>query len=80
MTLKEIKEKINAGSISQKDGIITVRFGYFYRMERSAKKYAEKIKEIFPSATIIEKGDHSTSFRGGASLANSSHFYVKFTI
>jgi len=89
MTNKEIKETINADTISCKNKIdvynesykeYTARWQFFYTMDRSAEKYAEKIKELFPTAKIIETTQHNKAFRGGASVANSSHFLVRFTI
>lgn len=60
--------------------VFTVRRGYFYRMGASAEKLANTVKRIFPTATILDSGDHWAAFRGGASVAQGSHFYVKFTL
>lgn len=78
--LEEMKSAINADSISIRKGIYTARRGYFYSMGGSADKFAARVQAAFPSAHIIEKGDHWTPFNGGASLARSTHWFVKFTL
>lgn len=81
MTKKEMKKVLGASMISKKrNGNYLARWSYFYRHDRSATKYAQQVKEAFPEATIIDSGDHWTEFKGGASVANQSHFYVEFKI
>lgn len=36
--------------------------------------------KAFPTACILEANEIWKSFRGGASIANSSHWYVRFTV
>lgn len=80
MKLQDIKHELGADSISKKDGVITIRRGYFYRMNNSEQKIAEKVKVLFPNAEILDMGDHYASFRGGQSVAQGSHFWVKFKL
>ena len=80
MKLKDVKAKINADTYSQKDGVFTLRWGYFYRFGRATETYINLIKTTFPSAVILESGDIWKPFRGGASIVNSSHWFVKFSI
>ena len=80
LKLSEIKEKLNVDTISRKENIYTVRKEYFYRFGKDEDTIVEKILVLFPTAKIIDKGDHFAPFRGGASTANSSHWYVKFSI
>ena len=80
MTMKEVKNKLHADSYSSKGGVFTVRKGYFYRMSRTGETFKNEVSENIPKANIIDYGDHWTSFKGGAPLAKSSHWYVKFTV
>jgi len=82
INIKEVKEKLSGlvDTVSQKNGIFTVRKGYFYRHGMSQEILAEKIKEIMPNVEIIDTEDHWASFRGGASVAQGSHFMVKFKV
>jgi len=80
MKLAEIKEKLHADSYSQKDGVFTVRRGFFYRMGKDTETFVADVLKAFPSAKIVDKGEVWIAFNGGASVANSSHWFVKFTI
>jgi hypothetical protein len=80
IALKEIKQKISADSYSHKDNVFTLRWGFFYKMGKTTERYIQKVKDVFPNANIIDSGEVWKSFRGGASVANSSHWFVKFTI
>lgn len=71
-----------ADSVSKKkDGTIVLRRGYFYRNGMSAEKFAAGVEGLLKAAdlplTVKSFGDHYASFRGGASLATSSHFWVE---
>ena len=82
--VKQIKEKLNHSfdTFSVREGIITVKKGYYWGVTKSGETYAEKVKEIIPEAKIVDFGNHFASFRGGAKAgsAQSSYFYVKFTV
>lgn len=78
-TLKEVKEKLSFDTYSVKAGVFTVRKEFFYTMGKTTLYYEKTIKNAFPDAVIVDSGEVWKSFRGGASVANSSHFYVKFT-
>lgn len=80
LKLKDVKEKLFADSYSIKEGVVTLRWGFFYTMGRSTEKYIQQVKEKYPNAVIFDSGQVRKSFRGGASVANSSHFYVKFSL
>ena len=80
LKLENIKSQLGVDTISKKGDIITVRAGFFYRHGRSEQNIIDRIKNFFPNATIIDSGEHWTPFRGGASVAQSSHWYVKFKI
>ena len=80
MKLLDIKYELHMDTISKKNGIITVRHGYYYRHGKTAETYENRVKEKFPNATILDSGDHWAPFRGGQSVAQGSHFFVKFTL
>lgn len=67
----------------KKNGNIIIRRGYFYRHGMDSDKFvgaiANRLKAagIEAAATLIDYGDHYTTFKGGASLARSSHFWVE---
>lgn len=73
-----------ADSVGQKkDGTIVVRRGYFYRNGMDSARFATNVAALLADAGLNlfmkEHGDHWSAFRGGASVANSSHFWVEFT-
>lgn len=61
-----------------KKGNYVIRQAYFYSNGRSQHIMAEKLKEKFPDVNIVDTWNKFTSFRGGASVANQSHFGVEF--
>lgn len=84
-TMKQIKAAVHADQISrQKDGTIIFRDGYFYRHGRTAEGFRTRIASALRLAGIahevIESGDHYATFRGSASLARSSHFFVQIRL
>ena len=80
LKLENIKSQLGVDTISKKGDIITVRSEFFYRHGRSEQDIINRIKRFIPNATIINSGEHWASFRGGASVAQSSHWYVKFKL
>jgi hypothetical protein len=70
-----------ADSIGQKkDGTIVVRRGFFYRNGNDSAKFAINVAKLLAELPVVmkEHGEHYSSFRGGASVANSSHWWVEF--
>ncbi len=80
VTMAEVREKIFADSYSQKDGVFTVRKGFYYRFGKTAEDFKGHVLEAFPTAKIEDYGEVNKSFRGGASVANQSHWFVKFSV
>ena len=80
VSVKEVKELLcgTYDTVSRnKDGNIVIRRGYFYRNGMDGQKFGERIMEKLGGAvTLVECGDHWAPFRGGASVARSSHFYA----
>lgn len=79
MTQREIKNLLSASSVSIKAGVFTARWGFFWRQGRSSDEYAERVRSKL-GACVLDHGEVWKSFRGGASVSQSSHWWVKFTI
>lgn len=65
----------------KKDGTFVVRRGYFYRNGMDGQKFRDAIVKSLSlhglgDVEVVDYGDHWAPFRGGASVAQSSHFYV----
>jgi hypothetical protein len=80
MTTKQVRESLHADSVSQKDGVFTVRRGFFYTGGKTSEDFANAVKAVFPTAVVIDSGEVWTPFRGGATVAKQSHWWVKFTV
>lgn len=80
--LDEMRAKLYVDSVSRnnENGIITVRRRFFYTMGRTAADLEQRVRSAFPQATIVDSGDVWKAFSGGASVARSSHWYVRFTL
>lgn len=80
--LKTVKEKLGHrfDTYSIKNGVITVRRGFFYTHGCTDQDCVDQVLEKFPDAHIVESGEIWKSFLGGASIAAQSHWYVKFTL
>ncbi len=85
MTVKEARRLVNE-SFSESDdpscstysnGIHTVRRGYYYTHGRTDEHVLTEIKEEIPGAEIIDGGDKSKQFRGGADTRSYSNWWVK---
>ena len=84
-TLKQIKEVVFADQISrQKDGSVMFRRGYYYHHGQTAKGFQAKISASLNAAGIDHRvvacGDFWVKNDGGASIARSSHFYVRIVL
>lgn len=80
ISMSSIKEKLSADTYSRNGDVITVRMGFFYSMGKSTQTFVDAVLQAFPSATIIDSGERWVAFRGGDTVAQGSHWYVKFTI
>lgn len=79
MKLQDMKALINATSLSKRNGVYTARKGFFYRHGKDSGTFAQRIADEL-NATILDHGEQWTPFRGGAPVARSSHWWVKFTV
>jgi len=79
MTVKQIRELGLADTVSHKEGVFTLRRGFFYRHGMDAEQYAAGVVAALPGAVVVGKGEVNKAFSGGASTANYSHWWVKIT-
>lgn len=83
ISVKAVKDKlgsaVRADSIGKnKAGNIIIRRGYFYRHGITVKSFTTQVMDVLGDGyKLVDSGDHFTAFRGGASVANSSHFWVE---
>jgi hypothetical protein len=67
-----------------KGGRLLCRWGFFYTHGRTSAKYVEAVQKLLAEhgigGTVVDHGSVWKDFRGGASVANQSHFYVEIEI
>mgnify|MGYP003334221242 FL=1 len=65
----------------RKDGTIVIRRGYFYRHGKDAEDFRIAVCKVLNKTdiqySIKDYGDHWAAFKGGASLAKQSHWWVE---
>jgi len=88
-TASQIKKHLQDGGVhpdtvgKARDGTITVRKGFFYSHGKSSADLHSRVKEALSKHGVsddthhITHGEHYTSFRGGASVADQTHWWVK---
>jgi hypothetical protein len=80
LTLADVKNKLSADTYSLKNGVFTLRRSFFYTGGFTADMFAGRVLDAFPGATIIDSGEVWKAFRGGAPVAQGSHWFVKFSV
>jgi len=79
-----LRDKCHFDSVSEKNGVWTVRRGFFYRHGGSAERLVEVLVKAFEGTGLVfgmdDMGEVWKPFRGGASVASQSHWWVKFTV
>jgi len=83
--LAKVKQAVNADMVSRKrNGNILIRKGYFYRGKQDEYSFAQEINKQLDihdiKAKMVKCGDHWASFKGGASVAKQSHFWVELVV
>lgn len=67
-----------------RDGTYTVRREFFYRHGMDSVKFSQNLMERLAAqgvmVELIDRWEHYTGFRGGASVRNQSHWGVKFRV
>lgn len=79
-TLKQVREKLHPDTASYREGVFTIRDEFFYTHGRTAEHLVKQVLSQFPTAVIHDSGEVWKAFRGGASTAQSSHWFVKFSV
>ena len=82
---KLIAENLHPDSLGKnKAGNLVARWGFFYTHGRTAEGYVTKVTALLTEAgiafEIVDSGEVWKDFRGGASVANQSHFYVEIKL
>ena len=81
VTRKDVEEALCVDQVQVVLGkIFTVRRGFYYTHGFTAEKLVEQVKCAYPHATILDSGEIWKPFKGGASVARQSHWFVKFTL
>jgi hypothetical protein len=85
LTLKQIKQillnaHLRCDTIGKnKVGNFVARRQFFYTHGYDSKKFADAIAAILSGKIeVVNHGEHWAAFRGGASTAQSSHWWVEF--
>jgi hypothetical protein len=79
LNLTKMKEALSVDTIAFRKGELIIRRGFFYTHGGSSEKIAARVVRNYPRAIITDHGEVWKPFRGGASVASQSHWYVKFT-
>jgi len=73
---------IGIDTVSQKNGVFTARRSFFYKHGKDHMSFADAVADQLKSSgfkvSIIDSGEHDAPFRGGAPVAQQSHFWVRF--
>lgn len=68
----------------KKGGTFIVRRQFFYTHGFTAEKFEEQVRTALKAAgltiRVVESYEHWTRFRGGASVANQSHWGCEFVV
>ena len=81
----EVRKALEAGiadSVSKrKDGTIVIRRGFYYRNGKDAELFSLAVGTALKKAgvkySVKDYGEKWTAFKGGASLASQSHWWVE---
>ena len=87
-TVKQIKELIQTNlypdSLGKRNGNLLCRWGFFYRHGRTSDKYCDLVTMLLNANQIdhkvVDHGQIWKDFKGGASVARQSHFYVEIQL
>ena len=80
--IRKALENIVADQVSKrKDGTIVIRRGFYYRHGHDAQDFflsvCKHLNKTDIKYSVKDWGEKYTSFRGGASVANQSHWWVE---
>lgn len=87
MKLNELREKLGINdpeALTKYRGVYTYRVGFFYTFGRNRCSIRDNLITALNKAgiyvTIIDSGEQWKPFRGGDTLKQGSHWWVKFSI
>lgn len=80
LTAASVRELLRVDTVSLRDGVYTARRQFFYRMGGTPEQLEARVRQVLPGATVLSSGEVWKRFNGGASVRNSSHWYVTFTL
>jgi hypothetical protein len=81
--MKTIREALLAvaDSVNCRKGEVVVRRGFFYKMGQDAHKFADQVNAALEKAGLPQRvvacGEKWAPFRGGQTVAQGSHFWVR---
>ena len=83
LTAKEVRRALDAGEADSigtgKEGVV-IRRGFFYSFGGTAAKFEATVMSALKAAglqpELVRSGEVWAPFRGGASVARSTHWYV----
>ncbi len=83
MTAKEVQAILGSKHITKHAGVFTLRCPYFWRQVGDHPKILQHTDVTLTRAglkyKILDSGDRFVAFRGGQTVKEGSHFWVKFT-
>lgn len=75
---REILKSVGDSVGKSKDGDYVVRRSYFYRHGQDSQQHADRVSQALTKGgikhSVVRHEDHYANFRGGASVAQGSHF------
>lgn len=87
MKLNELREVLgihDPEALTKYRGVYTYRVGFFYTFGRDHRKVRDDLVAAFNKANIdaviLDSGEQWKPFRGGDTLKQGSHWWVKFQI
>jgi hypothetical protein len=81
MKMEEMRILIGATTLAKRrNGNYLARWSFFYTHGQTAETKAEIVTKKIPEAVVVDHTYVWKTFKGGASVANQSHFAVEFKI
>ena len=83
ITKAQIQDISTCDAVSKnRDGNFIAKWSYYYYCGRTPNGYATKVQAAFPTAVIVNLGDHNHSFCGGckSGSAKDSYMWVEFKL
>lgn len=82
----EVREKAGLEHLSVSKGVFTARRSFFYRHGVDSDKFSadvlSRVSAAFPGheVKVVDHGEKWVAFNGGHTVAQGSHWWVKFTV